>query len=580
MEMKEALEGLWLQRAFENWALQPAQTTEDLNQETLKAALECHQCSTTWQECVSAHALLPPMFKHVVVKPGPFAEGALRVVYDGLVRLGGQSSPSWRGWRVQNTDFLSRDSYAEVAVKQYKRHPPGGVAVAAAVDMYMLERAAELADKFNKDMNPDIPIKFAQGLLYKEKTTGEILLVEPKLTEFFKMSSNTGWVATPGREHRLQVAVTQAFSHWTWCASEHACLVCDIQGTSGLLLTDPAIHTTSERTSLTDLGERGICLFFKTHVCNEFCMGLERPDDAFMNKFGDLLPPVERTTFWFETVKVSDTVHDQLQKTCYAHCVATLIRAAEQRIIGRKRQAHDELLTSVIAKHGSDGGVVLDVLADFCPPRGLHFQTVGARDAEDWVRRGHAVGIVFWWTDKQWDEFVSFFKSSPTGVLSSLPPRAPGENEVGHATVAVEEMDSVWLIKNSWGKGFADGGCFRIRKDVFAPSSMYIHVFWYEQELHEDERQAFKAHESGARQPFDGEDGFVWLHKVLEDDHGKIHQESLWRACSPLSFHNGVPISDESFDGVPTELLQRIWDHSPHFSPDDRLFGKPERHCG
>jgi hypothetical protein len=46
------------------------------------------------------------------------------------------------------------------------------------------------------------------------------------------------------------------------------------------VLTDPAVHClTYLRFGGTNFGERGFNRFFKTHVCNEFCLtlGLKKP---------------------------------------------------------------------------------------------------------------------------------------------------------------------------------------------------------------------------------------------------------------------------------------------------------------
>lgn len=79
--------------------------------------------------------------------------------------------------------------------------------------------------------------------------------------------------------------LVQAFSHFTFEASKQNLIVVDLQGTLAMdnkppevILTDPAINTRSETTTLsclnlgrTDRGDRGISSFFQTHECGPTC---------------------------------------------------------------------------------------------------------------------------------------------------------------------------------------------------------------------------------------------------------------------------------------------------------------------
>lgn len=77
--------------------------------------------------------------------------------------------------------------------------------------------------------------------------------------------------------------VAQAFSHFSYVATGEKRLICDIQGVydepSGrLMISDPVIHYYNRRREhrkniygRSDMGERGIRQFFKTHQCSELC---------------------------------------------------------------------------------------------------------------------------------------------------------------------------------------------------------------------------------------------------------------------------------------------------------------------
>ena len=65
-----------------------------------------------------------------------------------------------------------------------------------------------------------------------------------------------------------------AFAHFTYEASQHRLLVCDIQGV-GDLYTDPQIHTIDGKGfGKGNLGPEGIIKFLQTHQCNAICQHL------------------------------------------------------------------------------------------------------------------------------------------------------------------------------------------------------------------------------------------------------------------------------------------------------------------
>jgi hypothetical protein len=87
---------------------------------------------------------------------------------------------------------------------------------------------------------------------------------------FQKHNNNVGGVVG-GQEER---ATPNAFSHFTWEASNHSLLVCDIQGVDDLY-TDPQIHTVSGKGfGRGNLGQAGLNAFLTRHKCNAICQHL------------------------------------------------------------------------------------------------------------------------------------------------------------------------------------------------------------------------------------------------------------------------------------------------------------------
>jgi TPR repeat protein len=83
--------------------------------------------------------------------------------------------------------------------------------------------------------------------------------------EYVKHNSNAGFV--DDLKHRM---TPQAFSHFSFVASDSCFMVVDVQGV-GDLYTDPQIHSADGRFGDGDFGFRGMALFLSTHCCNPVC---------------------------------------------------------------------------------------------------------------------------------------------------------------------------------------------------------------------------------------------------------------------------------------------------------------------
>lgn len=331
-----------------------------------------------------------------------------------------------------------------------------------------------------------------------DHTPEEYVCVEPDLEpsafafRFTKLNSNSGWFRTSE-----DADVAHAFSHWTWCHTNGDKLICDLQGvrsSKGWLLTDPAAHSKNGQGihGCTDCGPDGIEAFFHRHTCNRLCRHLRRPR---LTTREPRMPAKRGSSFAWELVGASSMVHAQSGGTCYAHACATVVRAAESRIVGRKVDPFDELVQRIISRHGREGYWTSKVLNEECPPRSLRWSSIGRAKAEVAIQKGHPVLLSFWFTKKQWSAFSSFFARHPSDSLGAIPPSGWFEETSGHAVVIIGQSKLDWSVKNSWGDGFAHAGCFKIQKSlVDSLTHSFEHVFWYEKDLSEHDREAFRVH--------------------------------------------------------------------------------------
>jgi hypothetical protein len=91
--------------------------------------------------------------------------------------------------------------------------------------------------------------------------------------------------------------------------------------------------------------------------------------------------------------------------TCYANDTATIIRAAEARIIGRQIESHKAIVQRLVDKYGEDGAQFFSVLRKECKKKNLRCSYVSLKKAEKAIREGRALIMVIHMPEYMWDDF-------------------------------------------------------------------------------------------------------------------------------------------------------------------------------
>ena len=165
---------------------------------------------------------------------------------------------------VQRYHALEWRRVPNFVLKEYKKPADDGDDRRAFDDVETQTEAALWADRFNA-LRPPKPIKMiACCVLEFQRRPGSPKFCAERFIDgtdargfgFVKHNSNSGYV--DDSERRL---TPQAFSAFSFYASEGDVLVCDVQGV-GDLYTDPQLHSADESRGDGDLGRRGMALFF------------------------------------------------------------------------------------------------------------------------------------------------------------------------------------------------------------------------------------------------------------------------------------------------------------------------------
>lgn len=194
----------------------------------------------------------------IKIDPRPFARGNLRLAHHMVACL---SEEDKRKRKMQSyVAKISIDPFEDP--KTYL----DDVATQQCARVY-----AKMYNMYRPPKNVDFVDAYILALI--DRPRSPLCAVEPYIDGTYKKHNNN-WGFINNKHERN---TPHAFSHFTYEASQHQLLICDIQGV-GDLYTDPQIHSIDgSGFGKGNMGTRGFKKFFSTHRCNAICRFLKLP---------------------------------------------------------------------------------------------------------------------------------------------------------------------------------------------------------------------------------------------------------------------------------------------------------------
>ncbi|VDI23940.1 Hypothetical predicted protein [Mytilus galloprovincialis] len=215
----------------------------------------------------------------------------------------------------------------------------------------------------------------------------------------------------------------------------------------------------------------------------------------------DVLGSISLSRYIKSANKLANVTNQFRESICYAHAVATVFHLALKRVLNRAKgyPPFEDIKDALVTAFGRNGANVPSVLEHFAKEYDLHYNEVDSEMAIKAIAWNRPVITIFALTDQEWKAFSDFFSSTPHGILTKneidITKRDTTDSYIdgGHAVVLTSVNSECFLFMNSWGEMFGDKGFFRIQnQNVF--EFKFYDVYWTDNDLQQQERQAYEQH--------------------------------------------------------------------------------------
>jgi hypothetical protein len=298
----------------------------------------------------------------------------------------------------------------------------------------------------------------------------------------------------------------QAAENWT---ERQSALFAMASKVSSVILPIPVLASSGW-----DIPVSGECALYAavscTTVLTDFCSMLQSGHFVSTNIILDSIGRVAMDAFVNDQhVRAFNNPSNQGETmTCYAHATAAAIHMALARIVDRKEgyPAITDIWERILRAFPVAKGVrsldrMLKVVLQWYPPlRYSEVDEIGARQA---VIRRRPVLSSFALSSSGWTHFCDHFKSVATRktvlTLGDMMPHRYYPPDGAHAVVMTGCAPKSLTFLNSWGYKWGCNGSFsvegctvlEVNKAPYRHRMRFYDIFWFENDLHKDELDAY-----------------------------------------------------------------------------------------
>lgn len=190
---------------------------------------------------------------------------------------------------------------------------------------------------------------------------------------------------------------------------------------------------------------------------------------------------------------------------CWAYSISAAIYLASSRVIGRKIESFQTILNKILTLENAkktdpyekQGRNLFITVKKHIQKFRLRYSKINAKEARRVVLEGRPCLSGFYLDQYKWANFSNFFKYNKKGILTKEILNRPirykiDEKEAGgHAVVLTSIEENCLCFLNSWGPDFSVEGYFRIKDESVLDDLEFIDIFWYENDLSNEEKDFY-----------------------------------------------------------------------------------------